>query len=84
MTQAAAPMNQSHGSPYDRGRADSYYRRAFIPHYFVIADALHADIYPALGFSKKVTYKDMTSDEIIEYTQGFQDNEADLNFKEWC
>jgi len=26
--------DQRHGSPYDRGSADAYYRRDFDPHYF--------------------------------------------------
>ena len=27
--------DKRHGGPYDRGAADSYYRRGFNPHYFV-------------------------------------------------
>jgi len=28
-------LDRGHGSPYDRGSADSYYQRSFRPHYFV-------------------------------------------------
>ena len=27
-------MSQANGAPYDRGGADSYYRRAYSPHYY--------------------------------------------------
>ena len=31
-------INRRHGGPYDRGSADSYYRRPPRPHYFVGAN----------------------------------------------
>lgn len=62
-----------HGGAYDRGSADSYYRRAFRPHYFV------GDTYT----SKEVELGQMTAEEIVEYTRGYNDNEASGNFKDW-
>jgi hypothetical protein len=62
-----------HGSPYDRGTADSYYRRGYTPHYYL----------GATGSSPRVNLKDMTPDEIVAYTAGYNDNEDEGNFKEW-
>lgn len=62
-----------HGGPYDRGGADSYYRRGYNPHYYVGATR-RSDI---------VEMKDMTPLEITAYTKGFDDNEEIGNFKEW-
>jgi hypothetical protein len=66
-------INRRHGGPYDRGRADSYYGRGFNPHYFI------QDTYR----SQEITLVAMTGDEILEYAQGYKDNEAAQNFKEW-
>ena len=63
----------THGGPYDRGGADSYYRRDFDPHYWPQGTQKGA----------RVEMKDMTPLEITAYTKGFNDNEADGNFKEW-
>ena len=65
--------DKRHGGPYDRGSADSYYRRGRRPHYFV----------GATYSTPEVTEKDMTPDEISAYNQGYDDNEADDNFKDW-
>ncbi len=62
-----------HGSPYDRGSADSYYRRGYNPHYY-LGDT---------GNSPRVTLKDMTPDEIVAYTAGYNDNEESGDHKEW-
>lgn len=71
-------IDDRHGSPYDRGRADSYYRRGRRPHY------MEADINGYVTFnSKKITEESMTSQQIAEYHFGFDENEADQNFKEW-
>lgn len=59
-----------HGSPQDRGSADAYYGRGFVPHYFV------GDTYQ----SEAVTIDDMTPDEIAAYKYGY-DNETDR--KDW-
>ena len=61
------------GSPYNRGRADSYYRRKNNPHYYEDSPYL----------SDKVTK--LTLEEKEEYFLGFQENEesgfhADADF----
>ena len=66
-------MNMRHGGPYDRGSADSYYRRGRKPHYYV------GDTYS----SEIVTEERMTRQEIDEYYRGFDDNEASETFKDW-
>ena len=62
-----------HGSPYDRGAADSYYRRGMNPHYFV----------GATGNSPRIEEVDMTPEEIEAYEDGFMDNERDGDFKDY-
>ena len=66
-------LDRGHGSPHDRGGADSYYRRPFVPHYYVAATFT----------SECVVLKEMTEAEIEEYRKGFEDNEANYNFKEY-
>jgi hypothetical protein len=65
--------NDRHGGPYDRGAADSYYGRPFDPHYFV--DRTYS--------SPRVNLADMTPQEIVEYTAGYNDNEKSGNKKDW-
>jgi len=65
--------NQRHGGPYDRGMADSYYRRGFDPHYFV------GDSYN----SPRITLEQMTAAEITAYTAGYRYNEELGDHKEW-
>lgn len=65
--------DKRHGGPFDRGAADSYYRRGFSPHYFV------GDTY----MSPRVDEAQMTSEEIIAYKRGYDYNEAMQSFKEW-
>lgn len=59
-------MNTRHGSPYDRGSADSYYGREFNPHYYK-GDTYNSD---------RVEMKDMSAKEIVEYSNGYRDNET--------
>ena len=66
-------MDTRHGGPYDRGSADSYYRRGYTPHFY------KGDT----GSSERVNLKDMTPDEIVAYTAGYNDNEYEGNFKDW-
>ena len=66
-------IDTRHGGPYDRGSADSYYRRGRNPHFF------RGDSYQ----SERVTYKDMTPDEIEAYNAGYDDNEEFGDYKEW-
>lgn len=54
-----------HGSPWDRGEADSYYHRCNEPHYY-IGDTSR---------SPKVEAEDMTPEEIEAYCAGYLWNE---------
>ena len=63
-------MNQAHGSPYDRGSADSFYRRQAIPHY-MIDDA-------------RIEQSDMSAEQIAEYEAGFADNEKTGGRKDYA
>jgi hypothetical protein len=62
-----------HGSPYDRGSADSWYRRARQPHYY------RGDT----GTTERVACQDMTPDEVEAYHAGYDDNEDAGCHKEW-
>jgi|APFre7841882654_1041346.scaffolds.fasta_scaffold16468_6 hypothetical protein len=62
-----------HGGPYDRGISDSYRRRERSPHYYVDVPFV----------SHMVTMDKMTQEEIAAYNQGFDDNEAMQNFKDY-
>ena len=66
-------IDRRHGGPYDRGSADSYYRRARVPHYYA----------GNTGTTDRIEAADMTEQQIAEYNQGFDDNEADGNYKDW-
>ena len=65
--------DERHGGPYDRGRADSWYRRGYNPHYYV------ADTYG----SPKIELAQMTADEITAYSVGYREGEASGDHKEW-
>lgn len=65
--------DERHGGPYDRGGADSYYRRSRDPHYYT------KDTYN----STRIEKDKMTAEEIEAYNAGFDDNEAFGHFKEW-
>jgi hypothetical protein len=65
--------NERHGGPYDRGMADSYNGRDYNPHYFT-GDSFN---------SPKIELKDMSAEEIIAYTAGYRDNEANGDKKEY-
>ena len=66
-------VDRGHGSPYDRGGADSYYRRPFDPHWWP------AGTYK--GFRIEMPF--MSAEQIEEYKKGFDQNESDQNFKDW-
>jgi hypothetical protein len=66
-------INRRHGGPYDRGSADSYYRRPRRPHFF------RGDTYN----SEEILEENMTKDEIYEYNLGFDENEESDNHKDW-
>ena len=65
--------DQRHGGPYDRGAADSYYRRGSNPHYY------KGGSYS----SEKVEKEQMTPEEIEAYLAGYSDNDAEGNYKDW-
>ena len=60
-------MNQEHGSPYDRGSADSFYRRQPQPHYVLPFKS-------GRGNGRKIEQADMTAEQIAEYYAGYEDN----------
>jgi len=60
----AAEYDERHGGAYDRGGADSYYRRGRCPHYFKGGSYT----------SEKVTEEQMTAAEIAAYHAGYNDN----------
>jgi len=62
-----------HGSPYDRGSADSYYGRPRIPHYYAGATMQ----------SPRIELACMTAEEITAYTAGYRDNEQHGDKKNW-
>ena len=62
-----------HGGPFDRGSADSYYGRPKDPHY-----------YPNGTYNEpKIEQNAMTQAQIDAYHRGFEENEADGNFKDY-
>lgn len=70
---AISELDMRHGSPYDRGAADSYYQRPFEPHYFV------KDTYN----SPRISAANMSAAEVALYARGFTDNEERGQFKDW-
>jgi hypothetical protein len=60
-----------HGGAFDRGAADSYYRRPPSPHYYV--GGTHT--------SEIVT--ELTAAELEAYNAGYDWNEENGDFKEW-
>ena len=62
--------DQVHGGPFDRGSADSFYRRVPCPHYL-------CDIRGRIEAHK------MTEEQIAEYKAGYEDNQATGGRKEY-
>ena len=58
-------MNQEHGSPFDRGSADSFYGRQANPHYLING--------------ARIEQADMTAEQIAEYEAGYDDNEKQID-----
>ena len=59
-------MDKSHGSPWDRGSADSYYGRSIDPHYW-----------PEGTYKgRRREMAEMTAEQIQEYLDGYHENEA--------
>ena len=59
-----------HGSPQDRGSADRYYHRPFDPHWWP----------QGTGKGTRIEMVDMDSEQIVEYTYGFNHEE---DRKDW-
>ena len=58
-------FDRTHGSPFDRGSADSWYSRPQEPHW-----------YPeGTGFGQRVESKDMSMAELRAYFAGYEYNE---------
>ena len=66
-------INRRHGGPYDRGSADSYYRRARRPHFFT--DATYQ--------SMEIEERFMTQAQIEAYNAGYDYNEQFGDKKQW-
>ena len=63
----------NHGSPYDRGSADSYYRRDLKPHF-----------YPNGTYNNPLVIEEfMTAKQVQDYNKGYNDNEHEGFFKDW-
>lgn len=60
-----------HGGPFDRGGADSYYRRPRRPHYF------QGDTYSTVEITK------LTPEELDAYNAGYDENEYQQCFKDY-
>jgi hypothetical protein len=63
----------SHGSPFDRGSADSYYGRPRAAHWWP----------EGTGVGKEVTAKDMTPEQREAYYAGYDWNEGTGDKKRW-
>jgi hypothetical protein len=66
-------FDTSHGTPFDRGSADSWYSRPFNPHYGGVGG----------DSGTRVELVDMTADEIVAYTAGYNWNEQYGGKKSW-
>jgi hypothetical protein len=64
-----------HGSLYDRGSADSYYRRSKDPHWYPVGTYKEPRI-------DNVNYT-LTEDQIAEYNAGYDDNEQNGDKKDY-
>ena len=60
--------DQRHGGPFDRGAADSYYRRGYNPHCYEGATQM----------SPRIERDSMTKEDIQAYTAGFLQAQDDL------
>ena len=66
-------FDRTHGSPFDRGSADSYYSRAEDPHW-----------YPEGSYNgDRVESKDMSIAEMRAYFMGYEYNEKFGDKKSW-
>jgi len=66
-------FDKRHGGPFDRGTADSYYRRGYSPHYYEGGTSI----------SPRVELTEMTLTEVAAYNAGYQWNEVYGDKKDW-
>ena len=62
-----------HGGPFDRGAADSYYRRGITPHLFTGSTYI----------SPLIDEDGMTNEQLDAYHAGYRYNQQQGDFKEW-
>ena len=66
-------FDRTHGSPFDRGSADSHYSRPQVPHY-----------YPEGSYrGERIESKDMSMAELRAYFMGYEFNERFGDKKDW-
>ena len=65
-------MNKEHGSPYDRGSADAFYKRPMKPHYYPDTK---------VGISEPIYT--LTKEQEMEYLHGYWDQESSGDFKDY-
>ena len=70
MTATITAKRSKYKSPSERGGCDSYYRRGQCAHYYNESGV-------------RINWREMTKEQIAEYDKGFEDNEKQLDFKEW-
>ena len=70
---AERKYDTKHGSPFDRGSADSYYGRTRCPHFY--PNGTYNE--PRIGMSM------MTPEEINAYHAGYDENEQFGDKKDW-
>ena len=69
----AQKYDQTHGSPFDRGSADSYYGRGRDPHW-----------YPEGTYKgDRIGKAQMTNEQVQAYLAGYQWNEQFGDKKQW-
>ena len=62
-------MNKEHGSPWDRGTADSHYNRRYNPHYY--------------QGTTRISKEDMNPEQVAEYEAGWEHNESIGDYKDY-
>ena len=66
-------FDQTHGSPFDRGSADSYYNRGIDPHWW-----------PEGTYNgRRREMEEMSAEEVQAYLAGYEWNEKFGNKKDW-
>lgn len=65
--------NERYGGPWDRGRADAYYRRPWKPHKYV----------GATGATPRVEMDQLTEEEIKAYNAGYRWQIESGEFKDY-